>query len=181
MEVSTFETPAVAGMGHMAPLVVLAIVLIVAVYMELKESRIPNWLTLPGMGIGLMLGYLPGGLSLQSSLGGLGIGFGFLFMFYVFGGIGGGDVKLMGAVGALLGHALAVPALFYTAILGGFMALMVLIWRKSFWSGLKAGAMMFIRGRKATEENKEKESLGTIPYGLAIAGGCLAALMAGSV
>src|ERR1041385_7904954 len=86
-------------------LLVLGLVLIVAVYFEMKERRIPNWLTILGMGLGLLIAYLHSTAAFWSSVGGLVIGFGFLFIFYVFGGIGGGDVKLMGAAGALMGSA----------------------------------------------------------------------------
>ncbi len=109
----------VLDLGLITSLVFLAVLLALSVYWEMKEHRIPNWLTVSGMLAGLMLAYLRGGETLISSLVGLGIGFGFLFIFYVFGGIGGGDVKLMGAIGALLGHKLVVPALFYTAVIGG--------------------------------------------------------------
>ncbi len=145
---------------------ILAMVLTIAVYSELKEKRIPNWINLLGILAGLAIGYLPGGLSLQASIAGLAIGFGLLFIFYVFGGMGGGDVKLMGAVGALLGFPLILPVLFYTAIIGGFMALMLLIWKGR------------LRKAPATEE-APKEPL-TIPYGVAIAVGCVAAIFMGA-
>src|SRR5674476_228169 len=96
--------------GSMPALLVLALMLAIAVYVELKESRIPNWLTLSGMALGLLIGYLHGTAAFWMSLGGLVIGFGFLFIFYVFGGLGGGDVKLMGAAGALMGANLIKPA-----------------------------------------------------------------------
>ncbi len=164
--------------GMMVSLGAVAVVLTIAVYLEMKESRIPNWLTLPAMTVGLVVGYLPGGISLWSSVIGLVMGFGFLFIFYLFGGIGGGDVKLMGAIGALLGQQLIGPTLVYTAMVGGFMAVIVLIWRKSFWSGLKRGMQMLVRGRKAETAQGGQEPT-TIPYGLAIAAGCLLAMFGG--
>ena len=113
-------------------LFVVAIVLSVAVYTELKENKIPNWLTFSGMAVGLLIGYIGGQAAFTSSLVGLAIGFGFLFLFYVFGGVGGGDVKLMGAAGALMGSDLTKPAVVYTAVLGAFMAVMLVVWRKDF-------------------------------------------------
>src|SRR3984885_14780995 len=112
----------------MAAMMVLFVMLTVAVYTELSESRIPNWLTLTGMGMGLLIAYLH--QALFSSLGGLAIGFGFLFFFYVFGGSGGGDSKLMGAAGGLMGEEMTKPALFYTTFIGAFIAIMMFIWRK---------------------------------------------------
>jgi len=170
--------PAGIDTGFLVSLGAVAVVLTMAVYLELKESRIPNWLTVSGMLVGLAVGYLPGGISLRSSVLGLLMGFGFMFVFYMFGGIGGGDVKLMGAVGALVGHGLIGPTLIYTAIVGGFMAVMVLIWQKSFWSGLKRGMRMLIRGRPQEAAQEERKPT-TIPYGIAIAAGCLLAMFGG--
>ena len=120
-------------------LLVLALMLGFAVYVELKERRIPNWLTLTGMALGLLISYLHGVQAFWLSLGGLAIGFGFLFIFYVFGGLGGGDVKLMGAAGALMGANLIGPALFYTAFIGAFLAVMMLVWRKDFLGSPRLG------------------------------------------
>jgi len=159
-------------------LAVLAVVLTVAVYLEVRDSRIPNWLTVAGMAAGLFLAYLRGGGAFRSSLAGLLLGFGFLFIFYVFGGMGGGDVKLMGASGALLGSELIKSALFYTAALGAFMAVAALIWRKDFWNGMRR-ILAILRLRKRQEPEPVEQERTTIPYGIAIAGGCLVALLMG--
>ena len=163
--------------GTLAGLATLAAVLTVAVYLEILESRIPNWLTLSGMAAGLLIGFLPGGISLKSSLIGLLIGFGFLFIFFVFGGVGGGDVKLMGAAGALLGSDLTQRALFFTALAGAIMALVALVWSRNFWDGLErfAKGLRFWQQREP-EDPVPKPAPVTVPYGVAIAVGCLATL-----
>ncbi|HBA83006.1 MAG TPA: peptidase A24 [Verrucomicrobia bacterium] len=152
----------------------LAAVITIAVYTELKNKRIPNWIALLGILAGLAIGYLPGGISLRASFAGLAAGFGLLFIFYVFGGIGGGDVKLMGAIGALVGYPLILPVVFYTAIVGGFMAIMLLIWKGRFWQVLS----LFRRKSEQTAAPEPREPL-TIPYGVAIAAGCVMALFMG--
>lgn len=157
----------VAGTNRLFALGVLAALLSVAAYLEIKEKRIPNWLTFPSMAIGLLCGYFPGGIPFGSALVGLVLGFGVFFIFFLFGGMGGGDVKLMGAVGALLGHSLVVPAMMYTALIGGVMGLGVLVWR---WVGPKAAPAD--AGRPAAAA----AGAGTIPYGVAIVCGCLLAL-----
>ena len=174
---STGKATALAGGDSMLSLVVLAAVLTVAVYVELKENRIPNWLTLSGMALGLLIGYWQGTPVFWSSLGGLAIGFGFLFIFYVFGGVGGGDVKLMGAAGALMGANLIKPAIFYTAALGAFLAVMIVIWRKDFWVRLGLGLRRLAFWRKATEAPAVQSAPVIVPYGLAIAAGCLLAII----
>jgi hypothetical protein len=68
----------------------------------------------------------------------------------------------------------------YTALVGGLLACMVLIWRKSFWRGLSYSLAMFVRWKKPVREEERDEgedeagaSFGTVPYGLAIVCGCL--------
>jgi prepilin peptidase CpaA len=158
-------------------LVVLALMLAVAVYVELKERRIPNWLTLSGMALGLLINYLAGSVAFWSSIGGLVIGFGFLFIFYVFGGVGGGDVKLMGAAGALMGSALIKPALLYTAFIGAFLAVMMVVWRKDFWMRIAWGIRRLAFWQKNPAEPLAPVAPITVPYGMAIALGCLLALL----
>lgn len=171
-----FETPNIAtDWSFIISLVLLAVTLAVAVYFEMKYSRIPNWLTLSAMGAGLICGYLPGGPTFGSSVLGLVIGFGFLFIFYVFGGIGGGDVKLMGAIGALVGHGLIGTVLFYTAVIGGFMAVVALIWRGR--ARVNAGKAVAVSAGSILPPPVANAVPLTIPYGLAIAGGCLLALL----
>ena len=104
------------------------------------------------------------------------MGFGFLFIFYMFGGVGGGDVKLMGAAGALLGSKLIQPALFYTAVIGAFLAIMMVIWRRDFWVRL-AGGLRRLAFWQAHETHELGQSPAVVvPYGVAIAVGCLLAL-----
>jgi prepilin peptidase CpaA len=148
----------------------MAVVLALSVYTELKEKRIPNALTVSGMIAGLALGYLPGGLTLGASALGLLIGFGTLFVFYVLGGMGGGDVKLMGAVGALAGFPMILSILFHTAIIGGAMALLQLVWKGSL--RLRAS------GGPPIAKDVPPAPL-TIPYGLAIAMGAVVSLFFG--
>ena len=170
------HAPTVTTAGSVFGLLVLAGMLTVAVYTELKESRIPNWLTLSGMGMGLLIGYLHGNVVFISSLGGLAIGFGFMFIFYMFNGVGGGDVKLMGAVGTLLGAEMVKLALFYTTFIGAFLAVMIVIWRKDFWLRIGQGFRQAMFWRKENKEQVVKLAPVTVPYGIAIATGCLLAL-----
>ena len=172
-----FAPPAMPALdtGRLVSLSTLMVLLVITMFTELRSNRIPNWATVPGLLIGLVVGYLPGGISLGSSLGGFFIGFGFMFMFYMFGGMGGGDVKLMGAAGALMGYPLILTALVYTAIVGGLMAMLVLIWNRSFWRGMAHSMGMFFRLKRPADEDPEevRGKMGTVPYGIAIICGCL--------
>jgi prepilin peptidase CpaA len=168
------------NVNSMPAFLVLALMLTIAVYIELKEMRIPNWLTLSGMSLGLLISYLHGTNAFVSSIVGLLIGFGFLFIFYVFGGVGGGDVKLMGAAGALMGAALIKPALVYTAFIGAFLAVMMVVWRKDFWMRIAWGIKRLAFWRKSDEAGLEPPAPIAVPYGMAIALGCLLALLVGA-
>lgn len=78
--------------------------LICAATIDMRSRRIPNWLTLPMLAAGLAgaaLGHLP--VSAGQAWAGAGLGFGLAFVMFVLGAMGGGDVKLMAAIGAWVG------------------------------------------------------------------------------
>lgn len=71
---------------------------------DFRQNRIPNWLTLSAIPAGIIWNTWMGGfLGLQMSVAGFAVGFGMLFILFATGGGGGGDVKLMGALGAWVG------------------------------------------------------------------------------
>ena len=106
--------------------ILLPPIFVVAGYTEIKRRRIPNWLTVSGMVCGLAGAFIIGDLAgLKSSALGLLIGGGVFFPFCLMGVLGGGDLKLMAAVGAIVGvedHAIW-RVLYYTCFAGGALAL----------------------------------------------------------
>jgi prepilin peptidase CpaA len=112
-----------------------------AIYTDLKYGKVYNKLTIPCMVAGLVLGLVNDGLSgLLSSMAGAGLVLALFLLFAPAAGIGGGDIKLMMAVGALVGLKLAVWALLYSAVVGGAMALLVMARHKALISTTKAMA-----------------------------------------
>jgi prepilin peptidase CpaA len=99
------------------------IVLAVATVTDLRSRRIPNWLVLPFLVAGLVLGGLHGWHGLMHSLVGLGVGALFFGILSVMGGMGMGDVKLCAAIGAWIGPSQMLTALVMTGIAGGAIAL----------------------------------------------------------
>jgi prepilin peptidase CpaA len=117
----------------------LAAVLVAASVTELRRGKIYNWLTYPAILAGLAFGAVRGAVEAGSAwdgfvnhAAGFGLGFGVLFLAYLLGGMGGGDVKLMGAVGAFLGwgqDAAALYATFYSFLVGAALGLVLMVWR----------------------------------------------------
>lgn len=92
-----------------------------AMVWDIRTRTLPNWLTVP---VGLLAfvfhplthadGWLAG---LTTALAGFGVGFGILFVLWLIGGGGGGDVKMMGALGAWLGPIPTIIVFLLSAIL----------------------------------------------------------------
>src|ERR1039458_9223489 len=122
-----------------AEAVLLALVLGAAVY-DVMYRRIPNWLNVLGVLAGIALNtFLYSGLSgTWFALKGLGLAFGLYVVLYALRAMGAGDVKLMAAVGAIVGWPNWFGIFIVTAIVGGIMALILVAVRKrvksTFWN-----------------------------------------------
>ena len=93
-------------------------------WLDWRSRRIPNWLTVPAFGLGLLVnGLLSGWEGVLGGLEGAGIGLAILFIPVVLRGIGAGDWKLMGALGACLGPWPLVTVLFVSIWIAGIMAI----------------------------------------------------------
>jgi len=107
-----------------------AVVGIVAVLEDLRRRQIPNWLTGAGILVGLVCGAWKSGWT-GIGMAALGAATGFLLflIFYILGGMGAGDIKLMSAFGALLGPSGSIIAAVIAAIAGALLAGAVLVWK----------------------------------------------------
>lgn len=105
-------------------IIMLTALLIIASYTDLQWSRIPNWLTFPAMCLGMVLHAWIGGLGdALFALAGLGVGMGLFLLPYACKAIGAGDVKLMAAVGAIVGPFDALSIALLSVLAGGVYAL----------------------------------------------------------
>lgn len=152
---------------------------LVGAVIDLRQHRIPNWLTYPGILLGLLLrGALFGWRGLLTALGGCLLAGGIMFLFYMVRAMGAGDVKIMAAIGALVGPGEVVNVLLATAIFGGILAIAYAIYRGRMVSTLKnlASVLRFHAwaGVQAHPElNLDNPTALRMPYGLAIALGTL--------
>lgn len=135
--------------------------LIVVTFIDLKLQIIPDVISIPGIVAGIAVSYFIPSLGLVDSAGGFLLGAGFLFiiaMGYHFltgkEGMGGGDIKLLGMIGAFLGWKGAVSAL----IIGAFAGAVI------------GGVLMFRYG---------KDSKYAIPFGPFLAAGAAVYLFFG--
>ena len=93
---------------------------------DLRSRRIPNAVTagLAASGLAIALWHASPAMLLSAIAGGL-LGVGLMLPGHIIGGTGAGDVKLLGACGTLLGPVGVVIAFFYSAVVGGVLALLV--------------------------------------------------------
>ena len=102
------------------------IVVVIATFTDLRSRRIPNWLVLPFLVLGVGVStWMHGWHGLSQSGGGIGMGLLGFGPFFLMGGMGAGDVKLSAAVGAWVGPWQMTIALILTALAGG---LLVVCW-----------------------------------------------------
>jgi prepilin peptidase CpaA len=100
-------------------------------WFDWRTRRIPNWLTVSGFLVGVManvLVYRWAGFG--ASLAGAGAALGLLLPFVLMRGMGAGDWKLMGALGAFLGPTRIVFVLFGAILLAGVTACVMVTWRR---------------------------------------------------
>lgn len=148
---------------------------------DYRYRRVPNLLTFPAVILGIAVSLLNGGLlGLSSSAAGLFLGIALLSFPYAKGGIGAGDIKLLGAVGAIKGPNFVFVAFLTAAIIGGLMAVfrMAFIIKNSDMRVLgQSVRAAYYTGMLSTVEIPEYALKERLPYAVAISGGAVVALI----
>jgi prepilin peptidase CpaA len=99
---------------------------VLACIWDLRTRRIPNALTFGAAAAAFVFHFSTGGTSaLAFGVSGWLVGTALLFALFVLGGMGAGDLKLLGALGAWLGPADALWLVLFSGMAGGVMALVV--------------------------------------------------------
>lgn len=169
--------------------VVLLLIVIPAALFDFRERRVPNWIVLTGLALGIGLNWFlyetPG---LWIALKGLGLAFLIYFPLYLLRGMGAGDVKLMGAVGSIVGAANWLGILVLTSLAGGVTALILVALRgrtrktfENMWT-----ILVSLRYRQAPyQQNPQldvREDKGVrLPHAVMIAFGSIGFLIAAAI
>ncbi|MCM0612000.1 prepilin peptidase [Marinobacter sediminum] len=157
----------------------LLLLLVPAVVSDLRYRRIPNLLVFPAWALALVLGVVVNGVTGGlDALTGMGSALLVGLPFWLVGWIGGGDVKLVAAIGALVGPELVWPILAAIGISGLFLALGALLHEgilgsavRRYWASLSL-SMVSRRGVYVRPDEAEQDV--RLPYALAIAVGTIA-------
>jgi prepilin peptidase CpaA len=153
---------------------IAAVIGLAATVEDLAHRRISNWICgaalLAGLALHIAADGWRGGVS--ALLGAI-AGFAVFLIFYLLGGMGGGDIKLMAGFGAVLGINRLLEAALWTAACGGIFAALAIGF--SALRGLcRRSAKLEGGSRSAVPETRRLQS---IPYAPAIAAGVLLSLV----
>lgn len=151
---------------------IAVVVGVAAIVDDLKRRQISNWISGSAFAAGLALQTMQGGWrGAGSALLGTITGAGVFLIFYLLGGMGGGDIKLMAGFGAVLGVKRLLMASLWTAGCGGLLALAVISVRE-------VRDLLRKKGAEGTQAVKASPGADSIPYAPAIAAGVWLTLVA---
>lgn len=140
-----------------------AVLLLIAV-IDIEHQRIPNVIVLPAAGLAPFAA-AAAGAPLPMSLLGAAVGAVLLGVPYVLrpGGLGAGDLKLAGLVGAICGYPLVLVALWLAVVTGGTVGV----------------ALLIVRDPRSALRDPRSALRSPMPFGPFLAGGGLATLLFG--
>ena len=165
--------------------ILVAVIVLAAAATDLRSRRIPNWLTLSGVCAGILLNwFLYATLGLRNSLTGMLLGFGVYFVLYCLRAMGAGDVKLMAAVGAIVGPQAWIAVFIASALAGGVIAVALMVWKRrvretltnTFFIAQEIGQLRAPYARHKHLDVKDPRAL-NMPHAAAIAAGTVACLL----
>ena len=161
-------------------LVGAVLVALMGAVIDVRSARIPNRLTYTALVAALMLRTAVLGLSgLKSGALGMLVAGGLFLLLFVLGAMGGGDMKLMAAVGAWVGSTQVMMLILTAALAGGVLAIGRMIFSKAVGQTLR-NIMHLIYYRLTSglqphpELNVQSSGAQRVPFGVAIAVGALA-------
>ncbi len=169
------DQPAHREVALKAAVPALAMVLaLIAGWTDWRSRRIPNWLTVPGLIVGIAANTVAGGWpGAKSSLLGAGLGLLVLLPFVLLRSLGAGDWKLAGAVGAFVGYRDLPAVLVLSLFVAGGMALVLVIYKRRFLQTMRNIGRLLVSlltfrmpGAEVSLDNPQSLK---VPYGVALA------------
>ena len=161
----------------MAQIAVLALGLGAAVFTDVRTRRIPNWLTGAIVGAAFGLAFGGGPVTPLRALLGLVVGLALMLPGHIIGATGAGDVKLMAAVGAVVGPDVIFRAFLYSAVAGGVLAVVVALRRGRLGTTLQATTNLVTQPVHAKRAIEASDRANRFAYGPAIAVGTFFSLV----
>ncbi|MGA8869093.1 MAG: A24 family peptidase [Candidatus Sulfotelmatobacter sp.] len=157
-----------------APVVLAVALALIAGWTDWRSRRIPNWLTVPGLLLGVAANGLAAGWpGVKSSLLGVGLGLLLLLPFVLLRSLGAGDWKLAGAVGAFVGPGMLVDLLVLSVFVAGIMAFGLVIYKRRLGQTLRnighLLASLFTFHMPGPEVSLDNPQSLKVPYGVALA------------
>jgi prepilin peptidase CpaA len=146
---------------------------------DLRERRIPNWLSGSAFLAALASAYADDGIGLWAAWSGAAVGLGALIIPFMLGAIGGGDVKFAAVSAAWLGPRLGVNALLLGSALGFFVALSSAAFAGRARETMQGTArLLWLAAATLSPTHIPRAStkaapLGSIPYAVPLAGGVI--------
>ena len=167
------------------PAWVVTVTLVVAAVIDGLKLKVPNWITFPmivsGWVYSATLSPYPGWEGWWLSLIGTAVGLAVLLPAYAVGGMGAGDVKLMGGIGAWMWGTVTLHAFAVTALVGGVIAIGMVLsrgtWLKhknQFWAIVNEIATVKDPEKLSEIAAERKPRMFLLPYGIPIAIGTIA-------
>jgi prepilin peptidase CpaA len=150
---------------------------------DIRSNKIFNIVTVPFAISAIALHSFNNGIDgFLFSTAGMATGIALLALPYVMGGMGAGDVKLMGAVGGFLGAKATLGAFLFIALAGGIYSLALILIRRDVFKGFFSEKLLVLSSMVLLKQYVpiQTESSGQKPrlkYGVAIAFGTMTYLL----
>ena len=171
--------------------IILIILVILAMYFDLTSKKIPNKITFPVMILGFLINVLTNGfLGITFSVVGFIVGLLIYMIPFILGGMGAGDVKMLAAIGSLMGWEFVLYTAVFAGLIGGVLVLIYLVYKRQLLTTLRQLLFFIIKPllfvlsvntdnvridkafKYVISQEKSKEKY-YVPYGVAIGLGAL--------